>query len=305
MTTFQGPPAEKAGCVGIGSRDVARMGYGLGSLTRAASSGADGFDAGVRLLRQAGDLGVTFYDTAQFYGAGVANRLLARAFGADRDAVFYASKVGARPLPEGPAPMTAAQKPSELRDAVHENLRSLGTDHLDLVYLRRMDMQPGLVIEDSSDQKIPLEDQLAELVALRDSGEIGAIGLSHVSLEQFRAALPAGIAAVSNIHNLLHREHEDLLRLAEEHDVVWSPYFPLGGGGYAGLPKVTEDPRVREIAEQLGMTPNQVGLAWVLARSPQSLVISGTASPDHLRENVEAAGVHLPDEALRELDAAA
>lgn len=140
MTTFQGPPAEKAGCVGIGSRDVARMGYGLGSLTRAASSGADGFDAGVRLLRQAGDLGVTFYDTAQFYGAGVANRLLARAFGADRDAVFYASKVGARPLPEGPAPMTAAQKLAELPDAVHENLRSLGTDHLGVVYLRRMDM---------------------------------------------------------------------------------------------------------------------------------------------------------------------
>ncbi|GHD85786.1 MULTISPECIES: aldo/keto reductase [Kocuria] len=119
--------------MGIVSRDVARMGYGLGSLARAASSGAD------------------------------------------RDAVFYASKVGARPLPEGPAPMTAAQKPSELRDAVHENLRSLGTDHLDVVYLRRMDMQPGLVIE---------------------------------------------------------------------------------------------DPRAREIAEQLGVTPNQVGLAWVLARSP-------------------------------------
>ena len=156
--------------MGIVSRDVARMGYGLGSLTRAASSGAD------------------------------------------RDAVFYASKVGARPLPEGPAPMTAAQKPSELCDAVHENLRSLGTDHLDVVYLRRMDMQPGFVIE---------------------------------------------------------------------------------------------DPRAREIAEQRGVTPNQVGLAWVLARSPQSLVISGTASPDHLRENVEAAGVHLPAEVLRELDAAA
>ncbi|QBJ22451.1 aldo/keto reductase [Kocuria marina subsp. indica] len=92
--------------MGIVSRDVARMGYGLGSPTRAASSGAD------------------------------------------RDAVFYASKVGARPLPEGPAPMTAAQKPSELRNAVHENLRSLGTDHLDVVYLQRMDMQPGLVIED-------------------------------------------------------------------------------------------------------------------------------------------------------------
>ncbi|MDO4919056.1 aldo/keto reductase [Kocuria sp.] len=302
MDTQHTAPAEQAGTVRIGARTVARMGYGMGSLARAASSGADGFDAGVRLLREAHELGVTFYDTAEFYGAGLANRLLARAFGDRRDEVVYASKVGARPLTDGPVPMTAAQKPHELREAVHQNLRNLGTEHLDLVYLRRMDMRPGLVIEDGSEQKVTLEDQLAELVALRDSGEIGAIGLSHVSLEQFRAALPAGIAAVSNIHNMLHREHEDLLRLAEEHDVVWSPYFPLGGGGYAGLPKVTEEPAVRAAAERLGVTPNQVGLAWLLARTPLSLVISGTASSEHLRENVGAARVRLPEDVLAELN---
>ncbi len=135
MGVREAAPAERAGTARIGGRALARTGYGLGNLARAASSGAEGFAAGMRLLRQARELGVAFYDTAQYYGAGVANRLLAQAFRDPQDDVFYASKVGAKPLPDGPVPMTAAQRPQELWEAVHENLRALGTDHLDLVYL--------------------------------------------------------------------------------------------------------------------------------------------------------------------------
>lgn len=118
--------------------------------------------------------------------------------------------------------MTAAQRPDELRQAVEANLRSLGTDRLDLVHLRRMDMPPGLVITDPQ-QLVDLDDQLAALEALRESGTIGAIGLSHVSLAQLERALPAGISAVSNIYNLLDRTHEPLLRLAETGAMVWAP----------------------------------------------------------------------------------
>lgn len=294
-------PAQQAGTVTLGRRQVSRIGYGMGSLARSASSD-EGFEAGVRLLQHALASGVQFFDTAQFYDNGTANRLLAEAFADSRDEVFYASKVGARPI-DGPVPMTAAQKPHELRDAVEENLRTLKADHLDLVYLRRMDMLPGLAIPEDDPQKVDLDDQLAELVALRDAGTIGAIGLSHVTADQLTRALPAGIAAVSNIHNMVHRDHEELLAICEKNSIVWSPYFPLGGGGYAQLPRVVDEPAVQRIAGQLDATPNQVGLAWLLARSPLSLVIAGTSSIDHLDENLGAAGVRLPDEALAELNA--
>ncbi len=138
--------------------------------------------------------------------------------------------------------MTAAQRPDELRQAVEANLRSLGTDRLDLVHLRRMDMPPGLVITDPQ-QLVDLDDQLAALEALRESGTIGAIGLSHVSLAQLERALPAGISAVSNIYNLLDRTHEPLLRLAETGAMVWAPYFPLGAEAGPGCRASRTRPR--------------------------------------------------------------
>lgn len=291
MTTS---PAHAAGRVRIGESEVARIGYGLGSLSRSAET-PEGFAAGVALLRHALEAGVTFFDTAQFYENGLANRLLAEAFHGRRDEVVYATKVGARPLEDGPVPMTAAQKPAELRAAVEDNLRSLRTDHLDLVFMRRMDMLPGLAIPSGDPQSVPLDDQLAELAALRDEGLIGAIGLSHVTLDQVRTAMPAGLAAVSNIYNLLHRDDEPMLELAEREGIVWAPYFPLGGGGYAALPKVTDDPRVQHEADELGATPSQVGLAWLLDRSPASLVIAGTSSVQHLDENVAAARLTLTE----------
>lgn len=214
-------PARAAGAIALAGRPTARIGYGMGALTGAVSAGRLTGDAAVSLLRHAGEEGAQFFDTAEFYGQGLANQLLARAFGSHRDEVVFTTEVGARPVP-GAVPMTAAQRPDELRQAVEANLRSLGTDRLDLVHLRRMDMPPGLVITDPQ-QLVDLDDQLAALEALRESGTIGAIGLSHVSLAQLERALPAGISAVSNIYNLLDRTHEPLLRLAETGAMVWAP----------------------------------------------------------------------------------
>lgn len=289
------------GNVRLGGRPVARVGFGMGSLGRTEDSAASR-DRGVAVLRQAFDDGVRLFDTAHFYGAGHANSLLAQAFAGNREEITVATKAGARATSEGPAPMTAAQHPHELRASVEENLTSLGTDYVDLVYLRRMDFRPGLVAED--DQIVSLEDQLAELVALRDEGKIRGIGLSHVRQDQVEAALPAGIVAVQNIYNLLDRHDEDLLDLCRDNDAAWIPYFPLGGGGrFFGFPRVVDDPVVTEIAQSLGATPQQVGLAWLLEHSPNTVVISGTSNPEHLDENLAAGRLSLDDDAMRRLDA--
>jgi aryl-alcohol dehydrogenase-like predicted oxidoreductase len=151
---------------------------------------------------------------------------------------------------------------------------------------------------------VPLEDQLAEMIALREEGKILGIGLSHVTGEQLRAALPAGIVSVQNIYNLVDVTDEPLLETCAEHGIAWTPYFPLGGG-FGQLPRVTDDETVRAVAARLGVTASQVGLAWQVAHSPNTLVISGTASPEHLRENVEAGRITLDPEAMTALDAAA
>lgn len=306
MTTHTAGPPLPGGAFPLLDRPVARVGYGMGRLARAAGDGSGGDGSSradaLALLRTALDLGISHFDTAQFYGSGLANDLLREAFSGSRDEVVLASKAGTRPDPGADVPLTAAQKPAELRTAVEENLRSLGTDRIDVMYLRRMDFTPGLLAE--GDQVVPLEDQLAEMIALREEGKILGIGLSHVTGEQLRAALPAGIVSVQNIFNLVDVTDEPLLEICAEHGIAWTPYFPLGGG-FGRLPRVTDDETVRAVAARLGVTASQVGLAWQLAHSPNTLVISGTASPEHLRENVEAGRITLDPEAMTALDAAA
>lgn len=300
MTTSSAP----GGTVPINGRDVPRIGYGMGRASHAADT-PDAYDRSLAALRQAVDGGIRLFDTAQFYDDGRANRLLREAVGWHRDDIVYATKVGARPLTGGPVPMTAAQRPPELREAVEENLRTLGTDRLDVVYMRRMDFLPGIVVEEG-EQRVPLADQLAELVALRDEGKVLGIGLSHVTLEQLREALPVGLAAVSNIHSLLVRRHEDLLRLCVESSIAWIPYFPLGGGyAFDPLPRTVDDPVVREIAEETGATPAQVGAAWMLGHAPGTVMISGTVTPSHLDENIAAGDLVLTADQRERLDARA
>ncbi|GAB7184476.1 oxidoreductase [Kitasatospora sp. Ki12] len=289
MTTPTAPTAPFAG------RTVSRVGYGALQLERLHHSR----DEAVALLRRAVELGVDHVDTAQFYGFGFANRVIREALHPE-DGVLVVTKVGADPDPGGPMPLRLAQRPEQLRASVEENLRSLGVDRLPVVNLRRLDSGPGL--RPDGDQLVDLDDQLDVMTALRDEGKIGAIGLSCVTLDGLRRALPAGIACVQNAYSLVSRDDEELLRLCAAEGIAWVPFFPLGGS-FPALPKVTDEPAVHAVAESLGVTPSQVGLAWLLHRAPNVLLIPGTADPAHLEANTAAGRITLDAAALAALDA--
>jgi aryl-alcohol dehydrogenase-like predicted oxidoreductase len=278
----------------LAGRTVSRVGYGAMQLQRLREDRT----AAVALLRRAVELGVDHVDTAQFYGNGLVNDILREGL-RPRDGVAVVTKIGLRPDPGGPIPMRSAQRPEELRAAVEDNLRSLGLDRIPVVNLRRLDGTSRLRAE--GDQVVDIEDQLAEMTALRDEGKIGGIGLSSVTLDGLRRAVPAGIACVQNAYSLLDRADEDLLRLCVAERIAWVPFFPLGGAS-PRTPKVTADPVVRAVARSLGRTPAQVGLAWLLHHSPDVLLIPGTADVAHLRANIDAGAVVLDDAALAALE---
>lgn len=200
------------------------------------------------------------------------------------------------------SPMRAAQRPEELREAVHANLRSLRLDQIPVVNLRRI--EPGGRFPLPRDQVVDFDAQVAEMVALRDEGLIGAIGLSTVTLDQLNRALPVGIACVQNPYSLASRGGEELLEACVRHGIAWVPYFPLGGA-WPGAVKVTSLPVVQEVAHSVGATPAQVGLAWLLHRAPNVLLIPGTASIAHLEENMAAESLVLDDATLAAMDDAA
>jgi aryl-alcohol dehydrogenase-like predicted oxidoreductase len=257
-------------------------------------------DDAVALLRRAVELGVNHVDTASFYSDGEVNRRIRQALSPYRDDLVIVSKVGAKSVTGGVIPLAAAQKPAELRAAVDADLAQLGVDRIDVVNLRRLDLGPGLQAE--GDQIVDLDDQLAEMIALRDEGKIGAIGISAVPLDTVRRALPAGIVCVQNGYSLLNRAQEDLLNLCVAEGIAWVPFFPLGSS-FPGFPKVADDPVVRSIASELDAAPAQVGLAWLLAHASNTLLIAGTRSIAHLEENLAAGGVALNADALARLDA--
>ena len=289
MTESPGGTAELAG------RPVARIGFGVMQLERPAV----GRDAALTILRQAVGAGVNHLDTAQFYGA--CNGLIRAALAPYDDNLVLVSKVGAvRDAAAKPVPLVPAQRPAELRAQVEANLASLGAGQLSVVNLRRLDTPPGIIA--AGEQRVGLDDQLAELSALRDEGKIGGIGLSNVSAGQLRQALPAGIACVQNYYSVLDRTAEPVLELCREHGIAWVPFCPLGSAGLASLPKVTHNPAVSVIAAELGVTPAQAGLAWQLAHYDRTLLIPGTANPAHLAENLAAGAVKLPGASLTALD---
>ncbi|WP_084506553.1 aldo/keto reductase [Nocardia violaceofusca] len=272
----------------LAGRAVGRIGYGAMQL----ESGADG----VAVLRRAVELGVGHIDTAGFYGNGAVNALLREALHPYPDDLLLVDKVGAVHTSGGLVP---AQQPGQLRAAVEADLRALDAEQLAVVNLRRVDAPPGIVA--TGDQIVDLDDQLAELVSLRDEGKIGAIGLSNVTVDQLRHAAPAGIACVQNLYNLLERDEEPLLAECCSRGIAFVPYFPLGSG-FPDRPKVVGDDVVRDIAGRLGATPSQVGLAWLLARDPHILLIPGTRSLDHLEQNMAAREVELDAAMLAALD---
>jgi len=147
-----------------------------------------------------------------------------------------------------------------------------------------------------------VDDQLAEMIALRDEGKIGAIGISSVPLGVLQRALPAGIVCVQNAYSLLDRSQEEMLDVCTAEGIAWVPFFPLGSS-FPGFPKVADNAVVAEIAGEVGAAPAQVGLAWLLAHAPNTLLIPGTRSIAHLEENIGAADVVLGADALERLDA--
>lgn len=273
----------------LAGRTIARIGYGTMQLGELPVHGAVHPDEAVALLRRAVELGVNHFDTAQFYGDGFANEMLRRALAPYGDDIVLVSKVGAKTGPPGTR-LVSAQKPHELREEVEANLKTLGVERLAAVNLRRPGK--GLGLESTGDQVVDLDDQLAEMIALRDEGKIGGIGLSTVTLQQLQQALPSGIVTVQNSYSMLARADEPLLELTEREGITWAPYFPLGSA-FPGFPKVTDEPAVQEAATVLGVTPAQVGLAWLLQHSPQMLLIPGTSNLAHLVENVGTSQVAL------------
>jgi aryl-alcohol dehydrogenase-like predicted oxidoreductase len=276
----------------LGDHDVLRVGFGAMQLEH-----GDPADA-VKVLHRAVELGVDHLDTAQFYGR--VNDLIRTALHPYADSLQIVTKAGAVTHPT--ERLVAAQKPAQLRASVEENLRALDTEHLAVVNLRRLDMPPGITA--TGDQVVDLDSQLAELIALRDEGKIGGIGLSNVGLAQLRRALPAGIVCVQNMYNVLNRGQEDVLTECAEQGVAWVPYFPLGSA-FDRLPNVTDNPVVIAHAQRLGITPAQAGLAWLLGHSPATLLIPGTRNLAHLADNVAVAGIELDQEATTAFDALA
>ena len=249
----------------------------------------------VAVLRRAIELGVNHVDTAQYYGPDVANELIREALHPYPEDLVLVSKVGAVRDERGGWP--PAQRPDELRRGVEDNLRTLGVERLGAVNLRLLTDEERPARMD----RVPLEDQLAEMVALRDEGKVEGVGISNATLEQVETGLAlAGLVCVQNPFSLLDQHDGPVLDRCTQAGIAYVPFFPLGSA-FPGLPKVTDDPAVRRVAERLDATPAQVGLAWLLSRAPNLLLIPGTSRLAHLEENMRVGDLELSQGDLAEL----
>jgi pyridoxine 4-dehydrogenase len=279
----------------LASFSVARIGFGAMQLPGRGVFGPprDRAEA-LAVLRLAVDSGVDHIDTAQYYGPDVANQLIREALHPYPGTLALVSKVGARRDEKGA--WLPYNQPDELRRGIEDNLRSLGADQLAAVNLRMMD-------GGTADQLF--DDQLAAMIAARDDGLIGGIGLSNVTLGQLQHALEqTPIACVQNPLNLVDRDSMPVLQECEAHGIAFVPFFPLGSGFHQDNP-VLGNKQVIATAQQLGCTPAQVALAWTLGLAPNVLLIPGTSSTAHLAENLAAADLGLTPEMQDQLTAAA
>jgi pyridoxine 4-dehydrogenase len=273
----------------MGDLEVTRVGYGAMQL---AGPGVFGppkdHDAAIAVLREAVELGINHIDTSDFYGPHVTNQLIREALAPYPDDLHIVTKVGNRRDEQGGWP--PARTPDELRAQVHDNLRNLGLDTLDVVNLRLGGLEgpePG-----------SLAPQFEALAELQQQGLIRHLGLSTVSAEQVAEAQSiAPVVCVQNLYNIARREDDALVDLTAQQGIAYVPYFPLGG--FSPL----QSDALESVAKRLDATPMSVALAWLLQRSPNILLIPGTSSVDHLRENVAGAGLELPEDAIAELDA--
>ena len=283
---------DKAGTYRLGTHDVKRLGYGAMQL---AGPGVFGPPkdraAAVAVLRAAVESGVDHIDTSDFYGPHVTNQIIREALHPYRDDLVIVTKVSARRGADGA--WIPAMSPAELTQAVHDNLRNLGLDVLEVVNLRSMLSIHG-PMEGS------LEEPLSTLAELQRQGLIRHIGLSNVTARQVEDGRRiCTVACVQNQYNLAHREDDALLDQLARDGIAYVPFFPLGG--FTPL----QSDALTAVATELGATPMQVALAWLLQRSPNVLLIPGTSSVAHLRQNLAAAELRLPAEAVGRLDAMA
>lgn len=281
--------AHSSGTFALGERTVHRLGYGAMQLAGPHVFGPPkDRDAALAVLRGAIELGVDHIDTSDFYGPHVTNQLIREALHPYRDDLTIVTKIGARRGGDGS--WLPAFSPEELTRAVHDNLRNLGLDALDVVNLR-------IMFDTHGPAEGSIEAPLTALAELQRQGLVRHVGLSNVT----RAQIDEGrriceIVCVQNHYNIVHRRDDALIDDLARERIAYVPYFPLGG--FTPLQSST----LSAVAARLSATPMQVALAWLLRRSPNILLIPGTSSVAHLRENLASAVLDLPDDVVTELD---
>jgi len=280
---------DQAGTYRLGDRAVRRLGYGAMQLAGPGVFGPPRDPAAARaVLREAIALGVDHIDTSDFYGPHFTNQLIREALHPYPDALTIVTKIGAR-RDDGGA-WLLADSGAELEQAVHDNLRNLELDVLDVVNFRSM-------ISVHGPAEGSIEAPLTALAALKERGLIRHIGLSNVTMaqvEEARRIVP--IACVQNMYNFVHRGDDAMIDALARDGIPYVPFFPLGG--FTPL----QSGALSQVAEEVGATPMQVAIAWLLQRAPNILLIPGTSSVVHLRENLAAAELVLPEEALATLN---
>ncbi|ABV12572.1 aldo/keto reductase family oxidoreductase [Citrobacter koseri] len=274
----------------LGSRQVKRLGYGAMQL---AGPGVFGpprdRHVALTVLREAISLGVNHIDTSDFYGPHVTNQIIREALHPYPDDLAIVTKIGARRGED--ASWLPAFSPAELKQAVHDNLRNLGLDVLDVVNLRVM-FGDGHGPHEGS-----IEESFSVLAELQQQGLVKHIGLSNVTAKQVAEARKiAEIVCVQNEYNIAHRQDDALIDALAGEGIAYVPFFPLGG--FTPLQSST----LSDVAASLNATPMQVALAWLLQRSANILLIPGTSSVTHLRENMAAGDLQLSDEVLAVLN---
>ncbi len=272
----------------VGDFELTRVGYGAMQLAGPHVFGPPkDRDEAIAVLRAAVELGINHIDTSDYYGPYVTNEIIREALSPYPEDLHLVTKVGARRDEQGGWP--SARSPEELRQQVHDNLDHLGLEALDVVNLRMGGFEgaePGSIAE-----------QFTALAELREQGLIRHLGLSTVNADQLAEAQAiAPVVCVQNMYNVARRGDDDLVDLTARQGIAFVPYFPLGG--FSPL----QSGELDAVAKQLDTTPLAVALAWLLHRSPNILLIPGTSSVAHLRENVAGAGLELSADALAELD---
>jgi pyridoxine 4-dehydrogenase len=281
-----------AGAFPLGDRMLKRLGYGAMQL---AGPGVFGppkdHDTAIAVLREAVASGVNHIDTSDYYGPHVTNKLIREALHPYSDDLVIVTKIGARRGPD--ASWNPAMSPDDLKSAVDDNLRNLRLDVLDVVNLRIMGAVHGPA-------EGPIEVPLTVLADLQRQGLVRHIGLSNVTSNQIEQGRRiCDIVCVQNLYNVAHREDDVLIDELARAGIAYVPFFPLGG--FTPL----QSTELSEVATRLSATPMQVALAWLLQRAPNILLIPGTSSLGHLRENLAAASLKLPGDALTSLEAIA